>query len=114
VIAAGDGFKLVVDRFSIGGGWLKQGASNWVSLYTLNMAAGKTYRVIAAGDADAKDVDVEIQDASGKVLKADTGSDPEAIVNFAPSTTGKYLIRVRLYASRENVPCVCLAIVMAK
>jgi hypothetical protein len=112
--ANGDGFKLVDDRFSIGGGWIKQGASNWVSLYTLNMTAGKTYRVIAAGDNDAKDVDVEIQDGAGKTVAKDTSTDPEAIVNFTPGTSGKYLVRVRLYASRNDLPCVCMAIVMAK
>jgi len=110
--ANGDGFSLADDRFSIGGGWLKQGAGNWVSLYTIQLTAGKQYRFLAAGDNDATDVDVEIQDLNGKTLKADTGTAPEAIVDFTPKTSGRYLVRVRLFASRNGVPCVCLAIAM--
>ena len=39
------------------------------------------YRFLAAGDNDAKDVDLEIQDPSGKVVASDRGSDPEAVVD---------------------------------
>src|SRR3954469_6058549 len=59
--ANADGFKLSDNTFSIGGGWLKQG-SNWVSLFTITMEQGKQYRVLASGDGDATDVDVDIQD----------------------------------------------------
>ncbi len=107
------GYVFQDNNFSIGGGWLKQSQENWVPLYTLNLKAGTKYRFIAAGDADAQDVDLDIRDSNGKTLKADTGTDPEAVVDFTPETTGKYLVRVRLYKSADNAPCLCLAVVMA-
>jgi hypothetical protein len=112
--ANADGFKLSDNTFSIGGGWIKQGGNNWVSLFTITMEQGKQYRVLASGDGDATDVDVEIQDKGGKTLVSDTSTAADAVVNFTPDTTGRYLVRVRLYASRNNLPCVCLAIVMTK
>ena len=111
--ANNDGYIFQDNNFSIGGGWLKQSQQNWVPLYTLNLQAGKKYRFIAAGDADAEDVDLEIKDSSGKTLKADVGTDPIAVVDFSPETTGKYLVRLRLYKSDRNEPCLCLAVVMS-
>ncbi len=107
-----DGYVLQDNNFSIGGGWLKQSKTDWIPLYTLTLQAGRNYRFIAAGDADAKDVDLDIQDLNGRTLKAD-GAEPQAVVNFSPDVTGKYLVRVRLYDSNQNLPCVCLAIVLS-
>ena len=44
----------------------------------------------------------------------DTKTDPQAVVEYTPKETQKYLVRVRLYGSRENVPCVCLAVVLVQ
>jgi hypothetical protein len=107
-----DGYEFQKNSFSIGGGWLKQSTQNWVPLYTLNLQAGKKYRFIAAGDADAQDVDLEIKDSNGKTLKADVSTDPIAVVDFSPENTGKYLVRVRLYKSDRSVDCLCLAVAM--
>jgi hypothetical protein len=112
--ANGDGYKLDDNSFSIGGGWLAQSTTKWVSLYTVTLQSGKSYRFLAAGDADAKDVDVEVLDATGKKVASDTATAPEASVDFRPDTTQQYKVRVRLYASRENLPCVCLAVVLSK
>ena len=109
-----DGYKLQNDGFSIGGGWLKQGTNNWVPLFTTTLTAGKEYRIVAAGDMDAKDVDVEIRDESGRVVASDTLAYPEAIVNFRPGSTGRYTVRLRLFASDGNAPAVCLAILLSK
>lgn len=109
-----DGYEFQDNNFSIGGGWLKQSTENWVALYTLTLQGNKKYRFLAAGDADARDVDLDIQDLKGKTLKADVGTEPEAVVNFTPNVTGKYLVRVRLYASEKNLPCLCLAVVMSE
>jgi hypothetical protein len=112
--ANGDGYKLANNKFSIGGGWLKQG-KEFVALYTIPMEEGRKYRVIAAGDNDATDVDVEVLDAKTKdVLKKDVKTDPEAVVDFTAPGSGRYLVRVRVYASRNDVPCVCMAIVMER
>jgi hypothetical protein len=107
------GYEFQSNNFSVGGGWLKQSQKNWVPLYTVTLQAGKRYRFIAAGDADARDVDLEIKDASGRTVKADASTDPEAVVDYSPETTGKYLVRVRLYQSKDDVDCLCLAVVMS-
>ncbi len=108
-----DSYSLQDNSFSIGGGWLKQSTSNWVALYTVDLTAGKKYRFLAAGDNDAKDVDLEVQDAKGKVVAFDERTNPEAIVDFTPSASGRYLVRIRLYASVDDLPCVCLGIIMS-
>jgi len=111
--ANNDGFKLANNKFSMGGGWIRK-STDWTNLYTIPMERGKSYRILAAGDDDARDVDVQVLDQGGKVLESDTKRDPEAVVNFRPDASARYLIRVRLFASREDAPCVCLAIVMEK
>jgi len=108
------GYALKEDDFSIGGGWLKQSTEKWIPLYTIQLQEGKKYRFLAAGDADAKDVDIEVQDSDGKVVAQDVKTDPEASVDFSPTRTGRYLVRIRLYASDMNQPCACLAVVMTK
>lgn len=109
-----DGFGLNDNTFSIGGGWLKQSTTNWVPLFTVQLTGGKSYRFLAAGDNDAKDVDLEVLDANGKVVAQDSETDPTATVDFTPNATGRYLVRIRLYGSDNNLPCVCLGIVMSK
>jgi hypothetical protein len=108
------GYKLDDDQHSIGGGWLKKGENNWVTLCKVKLESGKSYRVIAAGDGDAKDVDVRIVDPGGKVVKADESQDREAVVDYSPTETQQFEIRVRLFDSRENLPCTCLVTVLVK
>ena len=109
-----DGYHLKDNSFSIGGGWIKQSKKDWIALYKVQLTGGKEYRFLAAGDKDAKDVDLEIRNSNDDVVASDTDTDPNAIVNFRPKTGGLYTIRVRLYDSRDNLPCVCLGIVMVK
>ena len=109
------GYGLQDNSFSIGGGWLKQGATNWVPLYTVQLTAGKKYRFVGSGDNDAKDVDLEVVEVdTKKTVASDTGADPEAVVDYTPANTGRYLVRIRVYDSRENLPCMCLGVVMVK
>lgn len=107
-----DGYTLQDNSFSIGGGWLKQSKEKWIPLYSLKLEEGKKYRFIAAGDEDAKDVDLEIVDADGKRVALDDKTDPEAVVDFVPKASGTYQVRIRLYESMNNVPCVCLSVVL--
>jgi len=112
--ANSDGYSLHSDKFSIGGGWIKQGEDHWVSLYTLNLTAGKKYRFLGAGDFDAKDVDIDIKNGAGDVVAKDVSTASTAVVDYSPNTSGKYLVRVRLYASEKNRPCMCLVVAMVK
>ena len=109
-----DGYTLQDNSFSIGGGWLKQSKEKWVPLYSLKLVEGKKYLLIAAGDEDAKDVDLEIVDADGKRVALDDKTDPEAVVDFVPKASGTYQVRIRLYESMNNVPCVCLSVVLTR
>ena len=72
-----DGYSLQNNSFSIGGGWLKKG-EEWVSIYTVQLTAGKQYRFLASGDNDAKDVDLRIMDVKGTnqfAADVDTAAD---------------------------------------
>jgi hypothetical protein len=109
-----DGYKLKDNSFSIGGGWIKQSKKDWVSLYKLNLQPGKDYRFLASGDSDARDVDLEVLNPNGDVVASDTAKDPNAIVDYRPKVGGQYTVRVRLFESRSNLPCVCLGIVLVK
>ncbi|MCS7044959.1 MAG: pre-peptidase C-terminal domain-containing protein, partial [Gemmataceae bacterium] len=90
------GFKLPDNTFSVGGGWINQSQTNWVALFTVELQAGKTYRFLAAGDADAKDVDLQVLDAAGKTVANDSGTEADAIVDYRPTATGRYTVRIRL------------------
>ena len=112
--ANSNGYKLQNDGFSIGGGWLKQGRDNWVPIFSTTLKAGQEYRLIAVGDMDAKDVDIQVTNEAGQIVASDTAASPEAIVNFRPTATGRYTIRLRLYASQGDVPSVCLCILLTR
>ena len=109
-----DGYVLKDNAFSIGGGWIKQSKEKWVPMYTVQLVAGKQYRFLAAGDNDAKDVDLDVRDSSGKTVAADDATAAEAVVTYTPTLSGPYTVRIRLYDSQGDVPCVCLGIVMVK
>jgi hypothetical protein len=109
-----EGYNLGKDKFRIGGAWLSMDKKKWVSLFTLTLESTKTYRVLAGGDNDAKDVDIRILDAAGEEVAKDADPAPLAKVNYTPNKTGKFTIQLRLFASEANRPSLCLAIVMAK
>ncbi len=108
------GYKLSDDSFSVGGGWIKQGRQNWVPLFNITLRAGRSYRFLAAGDADTKDLDIQVLDPAGNIVAKDVLTAADAIVTYRPARTGKYQIRLRLYSSVKNYPCLCLAVMMAK
>jgi len=115
--ANGDGFKLDTNKFSSGGGWLNQGTA-WVSLFTINLEAGKKYRLLAAGDDDARDVDLRVMDPAKTEVAKDVATAKTAEVDYTPKTTLKYLVQVRVYDSlmgkKGKVPSYTLATVMVE
>ena len=98
-----DKFILPANAFSIGGGWLNQSTDQWIPLFTVQLTEGKAYRFLAAGDNDTNDLDLEIQDASGKVVAQDVGVAADAKVEFTPQMSGRYTVRLRLYDSKKSV-----------
>ncbi len=93
---------------------IKKDTAGWVPIFTVQLTAGRSYILLAAGDNDTKDLDLDIQDSSGRVLAADTETSPVANVPFEPKVSGRYTVRLRLYDSRNSVPCYCFANVMVK
>jgi hypothetical protein len=113
----GAGYKLTTNKFSMGGGWLAQ-SKDWTSLFTLTLEAGKQYRLLAAGDNDAMDVDLQLLDPAMNVVARDVKFDPTAEVDYTPAKTLKYTMQVRVFKSRMGakgqVPSFTIATVMSK
>jgi hypothetical protein len=106
-------YVLVSNQLSFGGGWLKQ-SKEWTSLFTITLEAGKDYRFVVEGDDDARDIDLQLMDPAGKVVAIDVRLPPTSEVNYRPAKTLPYVVRVRLYASRNNLPCMVLATALVK
>jgi hypothetical protein len=104
--AEDDGFRLE-KAMTLAGGWIDK-SDKWTGLYQLTLQEGSTYRFMAAGDIDATDVDIRLTDPSGNVMVKDESVARTAVVNFTPRKTIFYTVEIRLYASSNNVPCVCL------
>lgn len=112
--AAKEGYSFPQNVFGFGGAFLKKDTNAWVPVYTVQLMEGRTYIFLAAGDNDTKDLDLEIQDSSGKSVAADTDTAAQATVTFTPSVSGRYTVRMRLYDSVDGVGCYCIAAVMVK
>jgi hypothetical protein len=111
--ASDTGYKLFSASF--GGGILRQGEDNWVALFSQSLESSLEYLVLASGDDDARDVDLEIRDENGKLVAQDIASiDANARIVFRPTATARYTVRIRLYASDRNQPCICVGVLMAK
>lgn len=79
------------------GGFLKVDRSATL-VTTLN--AGEQYMLLAAGDDDARDVDVILRrESSGAIVASDTDSSAGAVVFFTPNRTDRYTIEVKLHDS---------------
>jgi hypothetical protein len=108
------GYRLNRGGFSIAGGWMQQGKQNWVEMYNIDLRAGVQYRFLASGDADARDVDLRILGPGGNIVAKDASTAREAVVDFTPRQTARYHIQVRLFASRNNLPCICLTALLSR
>jgi hypothetical protein len=110
-----DGYDFQDNQFSLGGGWLEHDPSTFVPLFQVYLKAGVQYRLLAAGSNDAKDVDLHLTSPDGKIVYAkDEGTEPEAHVNFTPKIDGLYIVRLRLYDSKDQKHCVCVTLLMQK
>jgi hypothetical protein len=86
-------FPSLRDRTEYGIGTLEEGETE---LYVERFEAGTTYLVVAVGCESARDLDVGIVDASGKVMTADTDADAAAAVVFEPTQSGRYVVAVNM------------------
>jgi hypothetical protein len=92
----------------------------WVDLndsvsFIRPLTGGVSYTFLAAGDKDAKIVNLDILDDKGtKVLKSDGKKQPDAVLEFTPAASGNYTMRLTLAQSRNNYPCMCVATILKK
>jgi hypothetical protein len=112
--ASGTGYKIRGNAFFMGGALLQQSKDNWIPLGTVELDQDRPYVFLAAGDADATDVDIQILGPNGDVVAKDDSTNVEATVEYRPTTRGRYTIRMRLYASQNSVSCYCFAAMLCK
>jgi hypothetical protein len=65
---------------------------NW----RMQMEAGMRYAFLGGGDDNAVDVDLAVVDANGQTLARDQLADAKPVVDFTPSQTGMYVVRMTL------------------
>jgi hypothetical protein len=58
----------------------------------VRLERGVHYRFGARGDADALDLDMQLRDASGQVVRSDTDPDAEPGFDFLCDATGDYFV----------------------
>jgi len=70
---------------------------------TRRFEAGVNYAIVAGGDEDVTDLDVEILDQSGNVVTSDEREDRMGVIEWVPEESGDYDIRIKLFdAQRES------------
>jgi hypothetical protein len=74
---------------------------------------GVEYLFIGGGDSNARNVDVIVLDARGRVLAQDQEADANPVVFFTPKYSGSYQLAVRLKKSK-TVSSFCALTVMRK
>jgi hypothetical protein len=100
------------DGVSVLAAWVDQNDS--VS-FIRPLNGGTSYTFLAAGDKDARVVNLDILDDKGtKVLKSDGKMQPDAVLEFTPAVTGNYTMRLTLAQSRNNLHCMCVATILKK
>lgn len=86
---------------NVGNGALAQNATD---SYSLQLEAGKRYGIVGVCDNDCRDLDLELSNSSGQVLKRDVENDDMPVIVFEPTTTGRYSLKVAM-ANCQNSPC---------
>jgi hypothetical protein len=93
------------------GGYLAQGQSKD---FETTLEPGTRHLILAGGDSDATDVDVEIiEKRTGRTVASDNTVGPWGIVFFTPSSNDFYVLRVRLYRTRTSGSYVAAAMLRA-
>lgn len=72
--------------------------------WRVNLQANRRYRIIGACDHDCSNIDIELLDASGRVVAADALPDNYPLVAYAPGVSGIHEIKLVLQGCRL-APC---------
>jgi len=82
----------------------RDGQADW----TVNLRAGRTYRIVGVCNIGCENVDMELRDASGAVVASDVLEDDVPIVEITPTADAAYTARLIMKAC-ENGPCLASA-----
>lgn len=72
--------------------------------FSVPMAAGKPYLIFAVCDGDCTVVDLTLLDSAGAEIKTDTDSGDFPVLDFTPTTSGSYTLRMKM-TECELAPC---------
>jgi hypothetical protein len=72
--------------------------------YTVSFDGGWEYRIISLCDVDCSDIDLYLDDGSGRQVDSDEGTSDAPILELSPRGTERYTIRVRMYECKQD-PC---------
>jgi hypothetical protein len=75
------------------------------SFLRTTLTAGTAYLFIGAGNQSARDLDILIEDESGRVVAKDVQVDAVPMVFFTPDQTRPYTLKLHLPAA--TAPCFC-------
>lgn len=114
LIAAGQlrGYRLTSTRVT--GTVLKKDKVYYMPLTDVQLRSDRQYLVVAAGDNDTLDLDAKIWNAAGDVVAVDAKIDPTAQVELPTGVQGTHSIYLRLYDSRNDLPCACAVAILEK
>ena len=79
---------------------------NW----RMQMEAGTRYAFLGGGDDHAVDVDLAVIDATGQTLAHDQLADAKPVVDFTPTQSGVYVVRMTL--AQASHPSFCALAVL--
>ncbi len=79
---------------------LQQGGSK---IYPITLYYGQTYRIVAAGDEEAADVDIGVYyGPEGKFLAKDDDESNVAVVNVTPGYTDQFYVKVVMAKTKSG------------
>jgi hypothetical protein len=70
--------------------------------FTRMLYSGNDYIIVASGDSDIIDVDLDVHDRFGRLIASDYRIDRDAGVFITNPATGLYTFRIHLYSGRAN------------
>lgn len=75
------------------------------SFMTMPLEAGRSYVFMGSTACDDCDLDILVVDENGRVVAKDTDSDHVPAVEFTPSSTARYTVRLKLYRATTAQFC---------
>ncbi len=81
------------------GAFVKEDNSFTFNLY---LSSSEDYVFVGGGDDDVKDIDIIVYDSDGDIVAQDNDDDANPLVNFSPSHSGVYSIKLKLISCDAN------------